>query len=40
MSYFNASACAKEYVEKYKSGVHLKTEEKNASEQCHTECSQ
>jgi hypothetical protein len=30
MSYFSASACTIEYVEKYKSGIHLQTEEKNA----------
>jgi hypothetical protein len=30
MSYFSASTCTIEYVEKYKSGVHLQTEEKNA----------
>jgi hypothetical protein len=34
MSYFSASTCTIEYVEKYKSGVHLQTEEKNALEQC------
>jgi hypothetical protein len=33
MSYFNASTCTIKYVEKYKSGVHLQTEEKNALEQ-------
>jgi hypothetical protein len=37
MSYFSASTCAIEYVEKYKSGVHLQRKEKNASEQCHAE---
>jgi hypothetical protein len=30
MSYFSASTCSIEYVETYKSGVHLQTEEKNA----------
>jgi hypothetical protein len=30
MSYFSDSTCPIEYVEKYKSGVHLQTEEKNA----------
>jgi hypothetical protein len=30
MSYFSASICTMEYVEKYKSGAHLHTEEKNA----------
>jgi hypothetical protein len=37
MSYFSVSTCTIEYVEKYKSGVHLQTEEKNALEQCHVE---
>jgi hypothetical protein len=37
MSYFSASTCTIEYVEKYKSGVHLQTEEKNALEQCYVE---
>jgi hypothetical protein len=30
MSDFSASTCTIEYVEKYKSGVHLQTEENNA----------
>jgi hypothetical protein len=30
MSYFNASTCTIEYVEKYNPGVHLQNEEKNA----------
>jgi hypothetical protein len=32
MSDFIASTSTIEYIEKYKSGVHLQTEEKNASE--------
>jgi hypothetical protein len=32
MSYFSASTCTIEYVEKYKSGAHLQTEKKNALE--------
>jgi hypothetical protein len=39
MSYFSASTGAIEYGEKYKSGVHLQTKEKNESEQCHAENS-
>jgi hypothetical protein len=34
MSDFSASTCTIEYVETYKSGIHLQTEEKNALEQC------
>jgi hypothetical protein len=37
MSYCSASTCTMEYVEKYKSGVHVKIEEKNALEQCYVE---
>jgi hypothetical protein len=37
MSYFSDSTCTIEYVEKYKSGEHLQTEEKNALEQCYVE---
>jgi hypothetical protein len=37
MSYFSASTCTIEYVEKYKSGVNLQTEEKNALEHCYVE---
>jgi hypothetical protein len=37
MSYFYASTCTIEYVEKYKSDVNLQTEEKNVLEQCHVE---
>jgi hypothetical protein len=32
MSYFSASTCTIEYIEKYKSGVLLQTEEKNTLE--------
>jgi hypothetical protein len=35
--YFSVFTCTIEYVEKYKSGVLLQTEEKNALEQCHVE---
>jgi hypothetical protein len=37
MTYFTASTCTIEYVEKYKSDVHYQTEEKNAFEQCYVE---
>jgi hypothetical protein len=37
MSDFSASTCTIEYVEKYKSGVHLQTEGKNVLQQCHVE---
>jgi hypothetical protein len=37
MSDFGASTCTIEYVEKYKSGLHLQTQEKNALEQSHVE---
>jgi hypothetical protein len=37
MSYFSASTCTIEYVEKYESGGHLQIEEKNAFEQCYVE---
>jgi hypothetical protein len=37
MSYFSASTCTIEYVEKYKSRVHLQTKKKNALEQFYVE---
>jgi hypothetical protein len=37
MSDLSAATCTIEYVEKYKSGVHLIIEEKNALKQCYVE---